>query len=129
MGLGYCRRRRGDPRIAAQIDAALDDAGLSPADVDGMTTFTLDNNEDVDLVRALGIENLRFSSRVPHGGGGSTGTLAHAMAAVSSGLANVVVAWRARRWGPSSVTSWALTAEGAALVSPGARRGCRVGDG
>ena len=77
------------------IRSALDDAGLAPADVDGMTTFTIDNNEDVDLVRSLGIENLRFSSRVPHGGGGSTGTLAHAMAAVESGLANVVVAWRA----------------------------------
>ncbi len=77
------------------IQSALDDAGLAPADVDGMTTFTIDNNEDVDLVRSLGIENLRFSSRVPHGGGGSTGTLAHAMAAVESGLANVVVAWRA----------------------------------
>jgi acetyl-CoA acetyltransferase len=77
------------------IRAALDDAGLSPADVDGMTTFTLDNNEDVDLVRSLGVRNLRFSSRVPHGGGGSAGTLAHAMAAVTSGLADVVVAWRA----------------------------------
>ncbi|MDJ0853313.1 MAG: lipid-transfer protein [Myxococcota bacterium] len=77
------------------IKAALDDAGLAPADVDGMTTFTIDNNEDVDLVRSLGVEKLRFSSRVPHGGGGSTGTLAHAMAAVESGLANVVVGWRA----------------------------------
>ena len=76
------------------ILAALDDAGLTPADVDGLSTFTLDNNEDVDLVRSLGIENLRFSSRVPHGGGGSTGTLAHAMAAVTSGLAEVVVVWR-----------------------------------
>ncbi len=77
------------------ILAALDDAGLTPADVDGLSTFTLDNNEDVDLVRSLGIENLRFSSRVPHGGGGSTGTLAHAMAAVTSGLAEVAVVWRA----------------------------------
>ena len=77
------------------IKAALDDAGLAPADVDGMTTFTVDNTEDVDLVRSLGIENLRFSSRVGHGGGGSIGTVAHAMAAVDSGLANVVVGWRA----------------------------------
>ena len=38
---------------------------------------------------------VRFSSRVPHGGGGSTGTLAHAMAAIESGLADVVVGWRA----------------------------------
>lgn len=87
---------RGELQLACEaIHAALDDAGLSPADVDGMTTFTLDASEDVDLVRALGVENLRFSSRVPHGGGGSAGTLAHAMAAVDGGLANVVVAWRA----------------------------------
>ena len=77
------------------IFAALEDAGLDPSEVDGMTTFTLDHNEDVDLVRSLGCENLRFSSRVGHGGGGSVGTVAHAMAAVNSGLANVVVGWRA----------------------------------
>jgi acetyl-CoA acetyltransferase len=50
--------------------------------------------EDVDLVRSLGIQNLRFSSRCGHGGGGSVATLAHAMAAVGSGLADVVVCYR-----------------------------------
>ncbi len=77
------------------IKHALDDAGLAPADIDGLSTFTIDNNEDIDIVRSMGIENLRFSSRTPHGGGGSIGTLAHAMAAVESGLANVVVCYRA----------------------------------
>ncbi|MHA7836056.1 MAG: thiolase C-terminal domain-containing protein [bacterium] len=77
------------------IKSALEDAGLAPADVDGLTTFTIDENEDVDLVRSLGIEGLRFSSRSPHGGGGSIGTLAHAMAAVESGLAHTVVCYRA----------------------------------
>jgi acetyl-CoA acetyltransferase len=77
------------------IKLALDDAGLSPNQVDGLTTFTIDNNEDVDIVRSMGIENLRFSSRSPHGGGGSIGTLAHAMAAVESGLADTVVCYRA----------------------------------
>ena len=87
---------RSELQLASEcILAALDDAGLTPADVDGMTTFTIDNNEDIDLVRSLGIERLRFSSRVPHGGGGSTGTLAHAMAAIESGLAEVCVVWRA----------------------------------
>ncbi|MCH2173177.1 lipid-transfer protein [Myxococcota bacterium] len=87
---------RSEQRLACEsILAALDDAGLTPADVDGMTTYTIDNNEDVDLVRALGIENLTFSSRVGHGGGGAVGTVAHAMAAVESGLANVVVGFRA----------------------------------
>jgi acetyl-CoA acetyltransferase len=87
---------RSELRLAVEcIKAALDDAGLSPSDVDGMSTFTIDSNEDIDLVRSLGIENLRFSSRVPHGGGGSTGVIAHAAAAISAGLADVVVVWRA----------------------------------
>ncbi|MEZ4217482.1 MAG: lipid-transfer protein [Myxococcota bacterium] len=87
---------RSELQLACEcITAALDDAGLAPRDVDGMSTFTIDNNEDVDLVRALGVENLRFSSRVGHGGGGSVGPLAHAVAAVDSGQADVVVCWRA----------------------------------
>ena len=87
---------RSELQLACEaIKAALDDAGLTPADVDGMTTYTLDNTEDVDLVRSLGVKNVRFSSRVGHGGGGSVGTIAHALAAVKSGLADVVVGWRA----------------------------------
>lgn len=87
---------RSELQLACEcIKAALDDAGLTPADVDGMSTFTLDNNEDVDLARSLGVDKLRFSSRVPHGGGGSCGVLTHAAAALSAGLADVVVVWRA----------------------------------
>jgi len=87
---------RSELQLACEaIKSALDDAGLTPAEVDGLTTFTIDHSEDVDLVRCLGIEGLRFSSRSPHGGGGSIGTLAHAMAAVGSGLAHTVVCYRA----------------------------------
>jgi acetyl-CoA acetyltransferase len=87
---------RSELQLACEaIKAALDDAGLSPADVDGMSTFTIDNSDDVDLVRSLGIDNLRFSSRAGHGGGGSVGPVAHAMAAIDGGLANVVVGYRA----------------------------------
>ena len=34
---------------------ALDDAGLTPADVDGLTTFTMDSNTEVAVARAAGI--------------------------------------------------------------------------
>lgn len=65
---------RSENQLAAEcIKAALDDAGLRPADVDGMVTFTIDNNEDVALVRNLGVKALSYSSRVPHGGGGFGG--------------------------------------------------------
>ena len=102
---------RSELQLACEaIKAALDDAGLTPADVDGMSTFTIDNNEDIDLVRSLGVTNLRFSSRAGHGGGGSIGPLAHATAAVDAGLAEVVVCWRAMnerseyRFGASQMT-------------------------
>jgi acetyl-CoA acetyltransferase len=87
---------RSETQLAAEcIKGALDDAGLSPADVDGMVTFTIDNNEDVALIRNLGIEALTYSSRIPHGGGGSGGALVHAAGAIAAGLAEVVVVWRA----------------------------------
>jgi len=100
VGLGQTEFSKNSGRSELQlgceaIKAALDDAGLTPADVDGMVAYTIDNVEDVDLVRSLGIQNLRFSSRAGHGGGGSVATLAHAMAAIDSGLAKVVVGYRA----------------------------------
>ncbi|NIB38010.1 lipid-transfer protein [Pseudomaricurvus alkylphenolicus] len=79
------------------ITAALDDAGLTPADVDGMCTFSMDKVEDVELTASLGIENLRYSSRVGHGGGGACGIFTHAAAAIQSGLAEVVVVYRSIR--------------------------------
>lgn len=87
---------RSEMQLAAEcVKAALDDAGLSPADVDGMVTFTIDNNEDVALVRNLGVKELRYSSRIPHGGGGSGGSIVHAAGAIAAGLADTVVVWRA----------------------------------
>ena len=87
---------RSETQLAAEcIKSALDDAGLTPAEVDGMVTFTIDNNEDVSLIRNLGVPALSYSSRVPHGGGGSGGALVHAAGAIVAGLAEVVVVWRA----------------------------------
>ncbi len=87
---------RSENQLAAEcIKSALDDAGLVPKDVDGMVTFTIDNNEDVTLIRNLGVAALSYSSRIPHGGGGSGGALVHAAGAIVAGLADVVVVWRA----------------------------------
>ena len=35
--------------------AALDDAGLDAADVDGLVTFTMDTSEEMEVARNLGI--------------------------------------------------------------------------
>jgi acetyl-CoA acetyltransferase len=87
---------RSELQLAAEaVKAALDDAGLAPSDVDGMITFTLDGSDEVGLVRCLGVPDLKYTSRLPHGGGASVATLAHAMAAVESGVCDTVVIWRA----------------------------------
>jgi acetyl-CoA acetyltransferase len=79
------------------ITAALDDAGLTAADVDGLVSYTIDPVEETELVRSVGFEEIAWSSRVPYGGGGSMGVLLHAAAAIASGAADVVVAYRAIR--------------------------------
>ncbi|WP_436497944.1 lipid-transfer protein [Actinokineospora sp. HUAS TT18] len=75
--------------------AAIADAGLRPSDVDGMVTFTAESSSEIHIARDTGIGELIFFSRVPHGGGAACGTIAHAVAAITAGLASVVVCWRA----------------------------------
>lgn len=87
---------RSELRLACEsISAALADAGLSPADVDGLVSYTIDPVSETELVRSVGFQEIAFSSRVPYGGGGSMGVLLHAASAVASGAADVVVAYRA----------------------------------
>jgi acetyl-CoA acetyltransferase len=77
------------------VTAALDDAGLQPGDVDGMVTFTLDSNEEIEVARNVGIPHLTFFTRVPYGGGAAAGTIMQAAMAVATGVADVVVCYRA----------------------------------
>jgi acetyl-CoA acetyltransferase len=87
---------RSETQLASEaIVAALADAGLSTGDVDGLVSYTIDPVEETELARAVGFDEIGFSSRVPYGGGGSQGVLLHAAAAVASGAASVVVAYRA----------------------------------
>ena len=89
---------------------ALGDAGLSPDDVDGVVKMSAnDDIFEIDLLRNLNLRNLRFFSEVPHGGGAGCGTIAGAVAAVTAGMADVVVTFRSlnerseRRFGVTSV--------------------------
>ncbi|MCP9276850.1 lipid-transfer protein [Mycolicibacterium arenosum] len=77
------------------VKAALRDAGVSPAEVDGMVTFTIDANEEIEVARNVGIGELTFFSRVPHGGGAAAGTVVQAAMAVATGMASTVVCYRA----------------------------------
>ncbi|WP_039890797.1 lipid-transfer protein [Mycobacterium xenopi] len=87
---------RSELQLACEaVKAALDDAGLAPGDVDGMVTFTVDSNDEIEVARNLGIANLTFFTRVPHGGGAAAGTVMQAAMAIATGAAEVVVCYRA----------------------------------
>lgn len=77
------------------ICAALTDAGLSGADVDGMATYTMDNNPEIELHRLVGGRNLKFFSRTHYGGGAACAPFLHGAMAIASGVADVVVVYRA----------------------------------
>lgn len=97
-------------QVACQaILSAIADAGLSPADIDGFTSYSNDANDANLLQVALGIPDLRFAGMVwGGGGGGSCGAVSLATAAVESGQARTVVAFRGlcqgqtRRFGRAS---------------------------
>ena len=87
---------RSDLQLAAEcVRNALQDCGLKPSDVDGMTGFTLDVSDDIEVARAVGIGYLKMFSRIPHGGGACVALLHQAAMAIASGSCDVVVCYRA----------------------------------
>ncbi|MDX2828271.1 lipid-transfer protein [Streptomyces ipomoeae] len=112
---------RSELRLAVEaVRAALDDAGLLPGDVDGMVTFTMDTSPEITVAQAAGIGELSFFSRVHYGGGAACATVQQAALAVATGVAEVVVCYRAfnersgRRFG-AGVRHREPSAEGVAL--------------
>lgn len=77
------------------VKAALDDAGISPSEVDGLTTYTMDHNNETEVFRNIGGRELKFFSRVHYGGGAACGPILQAAMAVATGIADVVVCYRA----------------------------------
>ena len=99
-GIGHTEFSKYSGRSPLQLaleasQAAISDAGMTPADIDGSVTFQLDKNDELAVIRNLGIPELRFSSRTRGGGGGACATVQHAAAAVTSGQAQAVLIWRA----------------------------------
>lgn len=87
---------RSELRLAVEaVGSALADAGLTAADVDGLTTYTMDTNPEVQVATALGMGDLTFFSRVHYGGGAPCATVHQAAMAVATGAADVVVCYRA----------------------------------
>ncbi len=109
---------RSELQLAAEaVSAAIDDAGLKPSDVDGLVTYTGDTNAEIHVARCVGIGDLTYYSRIHYGGGAACSTIQQAAMAVATGVADVVVAYRAfnersgRRFGQGA-SNQAPTSEG-----------------
>jgi acetyl-CoA acetyltransferase len=87
---------RSELRLAVEaVGAALADAGLEAAEVNGMSTVTFESNPEIEVARALGIPELTFFSRTAFGGGAACATVMQACLALAAGLAKHVVVYRA----------------------------------
>ena len=112
VGIGQTTLGKGLPdtelSLACQaVSIALDDAGIAPAEVDGLASFTLEDNREVEVARNVGRGDITWFSQVGYGGGAACGVVGQAAMAVATGQAEVVVAWRARKRADPSSRPWA----------------------
>ena len=100
VGIGATKFSKASGRSELQLAAecvidALTDAGIDPAEVDGMSTFKSDNNPESEVHRIIGGKNLNFFSRVDYGGGAACGVVMQAAMGIATGVCDVAVVYRA----------------------------------
>ena len=102
-GFGHTRYgKRGElsangtfPLVLEAVLNACEDAGISPSEIDGFTSYSNDVADAGRLAMALGIDELRFTGMGWGGGGGGMGgAYLYAALAVASGQANYVAVTR-----------------------------------
>src|SRR3954465_11335086 len=89
VGIGQTEFSKNSGRSELQLAveaarSAIADAGLTPSDIDGIVTFDSDSNDELAIIRSLGIPELRWVSRTIRGGMGSGSCVHQAAAAVAS---------------------------------------------
>jgi len=100
VGVGatpYYKRGRSLPQTPFEMAgkamlAALEDAGLTVADVDGLALYSFGLGGDTSLfAQVMGIPEVRFTAMLTGGGGGAAGSVGLGAAAIASGMATCVV--------------------------------------
>jgi acetyl-CoA acetyltransferase len=89
------------------VTAALEDCAIPPGEVDGLASFTMELNREVDVARNVGLGDLTFFTQVGYGGGAGCATVLQAAMAVATGQCRVAVAWRARKRAAKASRPWA----------------------
>jgi acetyl-CoA acetyltransferase len=136
VGIGeteYNRRGKGGTALdmgCTAILAALDDAGLTVGDVDGITYYASFAPDASVIAEVLGIPALRLSAGMTGGGGGSAGSVGLAAMAIATGVADVVVTVHVSKFEPMAPASyfadaaatrggWFDFVNNAGLIAPG----------
>lgn len=91
------------------VDAALQDAGIEPGEIDGLGCYTMEATPDFELLRSMGFGPLHWFAQVAHGGGAGPGTVGQAAMAVATGQCRAAVVWRARKRSSAASRVWAQT--------------------
>jgi acetyl-CoA acetyltransferase len=89
------------------ISLALDDAAIPAGEVDGVASFTMEPNREVDVARNVGFGDITYFSQVGYGGGAGCGVVLQAAMAIATGQCQVAVAWRARKRASKTSRPWA----------------------
>ena len=79
----------------ADRNLVIDGDDRTPDMIDGMVTYTVDDNHEIDVCRSLGTDRLTHFSRIHHSGGAACGTIHQAAMAVMSGAATYCLVYRA----------------------------------
>ena len=111
VGIGETRFAKrleaSERRLALEaILAALDDAGIAPAEVDGLASYTLESTPELEIAKNLGLADVTFFSQVGYGGGAGPACVGQLAMAIATGQCRVGVAWRSRKRG-SGGRPWA----------------------
>lgn len=81
------------------ILAALDDAGISPGEVDGLASYTLETSDEVEIAKNLGAGDITWFNQVGYGGGAGPACVGQLALAIAAGQCHVGVVWRSRKRG------------------------------
>lgn len=116
VGIGQTEFAKGledtELSLACQaISAAIDDAGLEPSEIDGLSMFSMEEGREVEVARNVGLGDITYFSEVGYGGGAGCGVVGHAAMAVATGQCTAAVAWRARKRAAKSSRPWSQVAQ------------------
>ncbi len=100
VGIGATEFSKASGRSELQLAleacvAACADAGVEPEQVSGLSTFTMETNPETEIMRGLGIKELTHFSRIHFGGGAPCATVQYAAMAVTAGVSDFVLCYRA----------------------------------